>query len=175
MFKKILVALDNSDLRPVVLEQAIALAKATEARLMMVHVLSAYEEGSPGVPIRSYQAYYPILDDATWKVYQQRWEEFADRGMQQLKRDAEVARQAGVTAEFSQLTGEPGPVLCGLAKTWETDLIMVGSHGRRGLSELLLGSVSNYVMHRAECSVLVVHNHLTSKEKDDSSLAATEA
>ncbi|MGF1516635.1 MAG: universal stress protein, partial [Nodosilinea sp.] len=50
----------------------------------------------------------------------------------------------------------PGRVICTLAKTWAADLIVVGSHRRKGLSELFLGSVSNYVMHHAPCSVLVV-------------------
>lgn len=173
MFKKIIVALDNSDLRPVVLHQAIALAQATHAKLMLVHVLSAYEEGSPGVPIRSYQAYYPVLDDATWQVYQQRWEQFSAQGIDHLNRDLDLAQSSGVETEFSQLTGEPAPVLCDLANTWDADLIVVGSHGRRGLSELLMGSVSNYVTHRAPCSVLVVHNELRHQDVTEPDLATT--
>ena len=65
MFKKILVALDNSTHRPAVFKKALDLASATGAELMLCHVLSAYEEGSPGIPIRSYQAYYPVLEDTT--------------------------------------------------------------------------------------------------------------
>ncbi|MGP1384853.1 MAG: universal stress protein [Thainema sp.] len=44
-----------------------------------------------------------------------------------------------------------------LAKNWGADLIMMGSHGRKGLNEMLLGSASNYVVHHATCSVMVVH------------------
>jgi nucleotide-binding universal stress UspA family protein len=157
MFKKILVALDSSPQRDQVLEKALAMAQRSDAEMMLVHVLSAYEEGSPGIPIRSYHAYYPVLDDTTWKVYQQRWEAFEARGLEQLHKDIETAQAAGVRAEFSQSAGDPPQVICNIAKSWGADLIVVGSHGRRGLGELLLGSVSNYVMHHAPCSVLVVH------------------
>ncbi|NJL45452.1 MAG: universal stress protein [Leptolyngbyaceae cyanobacterium SM2_3_12] len=159
MFKKILVALDSSDQRQGLLAQAVTLAQATQAQLMLTHVLSAYEKDSPGIPTRSYQAYYPVLDDATWKAYQLRWQEFEAKRLAQLQAEIEVAQKAGVQAEFSLLSGEPAAVICNVAKSWEADLILVGSRGRKGLSELLLGSVSNHVMHHAPCSVLVVHGN----------------
>lgn len=159
MFKKILVALDNSAHRQEVFQKALDLAEATRANLMLVHVLSAYEEGSPGIPIRSYQAYYPVLEDSTWRLYQKRWEEFEAQGIAQLRQELDRARAVGVNAEFTQATGEPAATICNVASSWGADLIMVGSHGRKGLSELLLGSVSNYVMHHADCSVLVVHHN----------------
>jgi nucleotide-binding universal stress UspA family protein len=157
MFKKILVALDNSPQREPVFHQALALAQSSHAQLMLLHVLSAYEEGSPGIPIRSYHAYYPVLDDTTWKVYQQRWETFEANGLERLQGDIDTAQATGVQAEFSQSAGDPPQAICTLAKSWGADLIVVGSHGRKGLGELLLGSVSNYVMHHAPCSVLVIH------------------
>ena len=158
MFKKILVALDTSSLRQTVFEKALALAQGMNAQLMLLHVLSAYEEGSPGIPLRSYHAYYPVLDDTTWQVYQQRWQAFEEQGLERLRQEAAEARQANVVVEFTQAAGEPAQVICDMGRGWGADLIVVGSHGRSGLSELLLGSVSNYVMHHAPCSVLVVHN-----------------
>jgi nucleotide-binding universal stress UspA family protein len=157
MFKKILVALDDSPLRPTVLSKALGMAAAMESEVMLLHVLSAYGSGSPGIPLRSYHAYYPILDDTSWQLYQERWQQFESAGIERLRRDLETATAAGVKAEFTQTGGEPALVICDLARTWEADLILVGSHGRSGLSELLMGSVSNHVMHHAPCSVLVVH------------------
>jgi len=52
--------------------------------------------------------------------------------------------------------GEPGREICALAQEWSADLILLGRRGMQGLGELLLGSVSNFVMHRANCAVLVV-------------------
>ncbi|MBE9159622.1 universal stress protein [Nodosilinea sp. LEGE 06152] len=175
MFKKILVALDNSTHRQAVFEKALDLASATGADLMLCHVLSAYEEGSPGIPIRSYQAYYPVLEDSTWRLYQKRWEEFEAQGIAQLRQELETARTAGVSAEFTQVAGEPAATICSVANSWQADLIMVGSHGRRGISELLLGSVSNYVMHHAECSVLVVHGTLSTAATSASTASSAKA
>jgi nucleotide-binding universal stress UspA family protein len=158
MFKTILVALDSSSLRQTVFQQALDLARATGAKLMLLHVLSAYEEGSPGIPIRSYQAYYPVLDDAVWKDYQKRWETFEANRLAMLQREVELAKDVGVEAEFSQAAGDPATTICAVAKSWGAELIVVGSHRRRGLGELLLGSVSNHVMHHAVCSVMVVHS-----------------
>ncbi len=158
MFKKILVALDNSAHRQEVLARALSLAETTQAQLMLMHVLSAYEEGSPGIPIHSYQAYYPVLEDSTWQLYQKRWQEFEAQGIARLREELDRATSRGIEAEFSQGSGEPAPMICDVANSWGADLIIVGSHGRRGLSEILLGSVSNYVMHHANCSVMVVHH-----------------
>lgn len=171
MFEKILVALDNSIHRQEVFQKALDLASATGANLMLCHVLSAYEDGSPGIPIRSYHAYYPVLEDSTWRLYQERWQDYEAQGIEQLRRELDMASAVGITAEFSQVGGEPAATICGVANSWQADLIIVGSHGRRGLSELLLGSVSNYVMHHAHCSVMVVHR----TQQTSSTLAAAAA
>lgn len=62
--------------------------------------------------------------------------------------------------EEIELLAELGIALLLFVKTWDADLIVVGSHGRKGLSEMLLGSVSNYVVHHAPCSVIIVHGQI---------------
>jgi nucleotide-binding universal stress UspA family protein len=158
MYRKILVALDQSPFRTLLLDKAIAMAKAMKAELMLVHVLSAYEDGSPGLPVRAYHTYYPIVDSIAWETYQKRWEEYEQAGLDELRKFAEEAGIQGLSAEFTQTAGDPGRVICEIADSWGADLIMVGNRGRSGLSEFLLGSVSNYVMHHAPCSVLVEHS-----------------
>jgi nucleotide-binding universal stress UspA family protein len=57
------------------------------------------------------------------------------------------------------MVGDPGKAICTLAQDWSADLIVIGRRGMHGLGELLLGSVSSYVMHRSPCAVLVVQGY----------------
>jgi nucleotide-binding universal stress UspA family protein len=54
------------------------------------------------------------------------------------------------------LSGEPKEIILDEAERWGADLIVVGSHGRRGLKRLWLGSVSQAVVSQAKCSVEIV-------------------
>jgi nucleotide-binding universal stress UspA family protein len=62
-----------------------------------------------------------------------------------------------VTAEL--IRGQPRHEIMDDAEAWEADLIVVGSHGYRGLTKLWLGSVSQAVASHAKCSVEIVRNH----------------
>jgi universal stress protein A len=55
--------------------------------------------------------------------------------------------------------GPPGQVICWLAQDRGCDLIVMGTHGRTGLTHLLLGSVAEYVVRHARCPVLTVRSH----------------
>lgn len=65
----------------------------------------------------------------------------------------------GVTLAFRSVESSPGSGILARAKEYQPDLIAVGSHGRHGLSRLLLGSVSEKIVRRAHCPVLVAHAH----------------
>lgn len=173
MYRKILVALDHSSLKTHLLGKAIAMAKLMKADLMIVHALSAYEEGSPGLPVRAYHSYYPITDSIAWDTYQKRWESYEREGIDELRKFAAEATTQGIKTEFTQTAGDPGRVICDIANSWQADLIVVGNRGRSGLSEFFLGSVSNYVMHHAPCSVLVVHGADVQEDAAAESTAAT--
>jgi nucleotide-binding universal stress UspA family protein len=67
-----------------------------------------------------------------------------------------VLATAGLKAAGSVPSGNAKEVLLEEAKSWGADLIVVGSHGRRGLKRFLLGSVSEAVAMNAHCSVVVV-------------------
>ncbi|MDZ8055116.1 MAG: universal stress protein [Aulosira sp. ZfuVER01] len=157
MFTKILVALDRSPMGKQVFEQALALAKATGASLMLLHVLSAEEEGSPYAPLLSNFDYYPGVGSQSFEFYQRQWDNFKNQGIQLLQSFCAQANTAEVNTEFTQQLGSPGRLICQLATTWGADLIIMGRRGRSGLTEIFLGSVSNYVLHHAPCSVHVIH------------------
>ncbi len=163
MFKKILVALERSEIGQQVFEEALGLAKLTQASLMLVHVLSPEEEGSPYVPMMSNFDYYPGLTSQSFELYQKQWDAFKNQGIQMLQSFCAQANKAGVTTEFTQNVGNPGRIICDLSRSYGADLIVMGRRGRSGLMELFLGSVSNYVLHHAPCSVHVVHLPITSK------------
>ncbi|MEM9903622.1 MAG: universal stress protein [Cyanobacteria bacterium P01_D01_bin.44] len=176
MFSKILVALDQGDTCVGLFKKALALGKATGADLMLLSVLMPADDSSLKMPPYSGLGYYSMgFDDSIWDVYQERYREQESKGLNRLRGFTQQATEADIRTEFTQVAGSPGRAICHFAKTWEADLVMVGSHGRTGLSEALLGSVSNYVMHHAPCSVLVVHEPTTAKEViENTDLAAVE-
>ncbi|MGB7251016.1 MAG: universal stress protein [Phormidesmis sp.] len=161
MLQKILVALDLLDSNEAVFESALSLAIATQGELMLLHALSGDRDGGPALPVSPSWDYYAVLSDRTWSQYQKEWQDYEKRGLNILHRYCQQAADVGITAELTQTIHSPGPLICKLASTWNADVIVVGSHRRRGLSELLIGSVSNYVMHHAPCSVFVVHLNKT--------------
>jgi nucleotide-binding universal stress UspA family protein len=66
------------------------------------------------------------------------------------------ARTAGASAEFLIWTGDPGHAIVAAAEAEHADLLVVGTRGRRGAGRMLLGSVSDHLVHHAGCPVLVV-------------------
>jgi nucleotide-binding universal stress UspA family protein len=72
------------------------------------------------------------------------------------------ATAAGVSAQFTLNYGDPGKMICALAKSYDADLIIVGRRGLNGLSELVMGSVSNYIFHHAPCDVLTIQGKVQS-------------
>lgn len=161
MLKKIMVGLDKSQLSLQALEDAIALAKAYGAELRLVHILTDYEPGAPQRVIHLDHYYYPTMSQAVIEEYQREWNQFVSNFQAWLDGQVERAMRSGVAASSEMLLGDPARELCAAAKRWEADLVWVGSHGRSGLTEMFLGSVSNYVMHHAPCSVLISNNRKT--------------
>ena len=158
MFNKILVALDHGDTCRHLFDQALALAQSTQASLMLLSVLTPEGDGSLAIPSMVGTGYYPMsLDETLWETYTERYRKYEMAGFQRLRSFHDKATAVGVQTEFTQVAGNPGQVICEQAKNWNADLIMVGSHGLKGFSELVMGSVSSYVMHRATCSVVIVH------------------
>ncbi len=157
MIRKIVVGLDNSDLSLQALQKAIAFAKGYGAELKLVHVLMENEPGAP--QFSSYfHGYNNISITSTLvEAYQADWNQFVERSQTWLDQKVAETKQVGVEVTGALLAGKPGVKLCDIATTWDADLIIVGNRGFSGVSELLMGSVSNHVMHHAPCSVLIVH------------------
>ena len=158
MFQKILVPLDMSPLSEWVFEQAIELASSSQAHLMLLHVLSTDEENTPDFGTLVGMSYYPTVDGEFFANYQKQWQTFSQNSLETLQSRCQRATDAGIQTEYTQTFGKPGQTICALAKTWSADLIVMGRRGYSAFGEMILGSVSHYVVHHGSCSVLIVQS-----------------
>ena len=164
-FHKILVAIDHSEQSPLVFNQALDLAKKEGAQLMVFHVINIQGQGEVAPILGTGVG----LDLAAGKTLQKMQHESFQAEIQGVKKEFQTYRQKaeaqGVEAEFRYDVGSAESLICQIAFEWQADLIVLGRRGRRGLKEILLGSVSSYVTHHAACSVLVVQG-IHSTESD---------
>ncbi len=165
MINKILVAVDRFSDNQTAYDSAIDIAKSTGASIMLLHVIKESESSYPILPT---YAYYPIMDNRDYQVYQEKLKQYKQLGIDFLMNLTQKATDAGVNTEYTQLMGNPGRRICELASTWGADLILVGSRGLNGLQEMFLGSVSNYVTHHSPCSVLIARTHSGSSNSESS-------
>ncbi|MBF2064844.1 MAG: universal stress protein [Calothrix sp. C42_A2020_038] len=166
MFGKIIVAIDNSEISDLVFDKAVSLAKAAAAHLMLLNVISPSDEEYP-YPIYIYpNTVVPSLHEETLKEYMGQWEELKQERINFLSKRCQQAIDLGINTEYTQSFGSPGRIICEIASNWNADLIIVGRRGRTGLSELFLGSVSNYVLHHAPCSVLTIQQPIKANTEE---------
>jgi nucleotide-binding universal stress UspA family protein len=159
VFKRILAAIDHSPLSQSVFEQALDLAKSNQANLMLFHCLTI--DTIAGAPQFSAElGLSPHFLTQTYQAQQVYVEQQSREIKALLQRYCETATQQGVTAEFDYQITDPGQGLCQIAQSWRADLVVLGRRGRKGFTEVLLGSVSNYVLHHAPCAVLVIQTEL---------------
>lgn len=154
-FKKVLAAIDHSPLSQAVFEQALELAKDNQAQLLLFHCLTA-DLVSASPPFAGELGISPQLVSQAYQTQYIRFEEQLRQIQLLLRQYCNLAIQQGVAVECDYRTIEPGQGLCQTAQRWQADLIVMGRRGRRGITEVLLGSVSNYVLHHAPCAVLVI-------------------
>jgi nucleotide-binding universal stress UspA family protein len=142
---KVLVATDGSELAVRAAQRAFELlGTPTEVTVLAVltHVPGDDAGGFEG-PTES-----PAEEDLEWKT------ETTD-AKEAIERTAQAIPVALVERRLE--TGDAGPMIVWVAEHIGADVIVVGSHGHRGrLKRMVLGSVSEHVMHHAPCAVLVV-------------------
>ena len=168
MFSKILVAIDDSVSSQSVFEHALAFAKLHQSKLMVLHVLVTADDLYPGDP-------YIGITQIAMQAYWERWQDQQQAGIRRLKALETEAIAAGVEMEFTQSIGDPGRMICELAETWQSDLIVVGRRGVSGVREFFGGSVSNYVLHHADCHVLTLQDKVTTKRNPEAELLSSGA
>ena len=160
MYHKILVAVDKSEMSQYVFEHGVFLAKAADAELMLLHVLSPLEDPYISPVFTQPDTLYPSVPTTPMDTYIQEWEELKRQRLDWLRSLSDTAINAGVKTGFTQNLGDAGKIICEVARNGLADLIVVGRRGSTGISEFLLGSVSNYVLHHAPCSILTVQGRI---------------
>ncbi|WP_373079407.1 universal stress protein [Zhongshania sp.] len=137
-YGRILAAIDLSEEANGVLERAAGMAKHHGAELHLLHVVEPLSLAYGGdIPMDFSEVQLQLEKQA---------EDALDKFAKQLNLPKERCHL---------LSGRPDSQIHELAKTLEVDLVIVGSHGRKGLA-LLLGSTANGVLHGANCDVLAV-------------------
>jgi nucleotide-binding universal stress UspA family protein len=138
---KILLAIDDSKFSEAAAKSLVGQFRPQDTEVRVLHVvepiaISEPPEMSPG--------YYPELED---QLPQAR--ELVDRA-------AKTLASSGFRVTTSVATGDARSVILDDAGEWHADLIVLGSHGRRGLERFFLGSVSEAIARHARCSVQIV-------------------
>ncbi|HKK13749.1 MAG TPA: universal stress protein [Gammaproteobacteria bacterium] len=144
MYERILVCVDASTVSDRALKEAAKLARGCGARLRLIHVTDEVNLG-----LETEQA----AEEFTRKQL--------DSGTQVMEHARQVAREAGVEpetrlAELTAVGKRPAHMILEEASQWPADLVVMGTHGRRGLSHLLLGSVAENVLRHATVPLLLV-------------------
>lgn len=147
MYKHILIATDGSDVGQKGLDHGLSLAKALGARITVVTVTEPFPIATGGdfgyVPSAS------VITD--YRAGQK------DTANAILARAKQAAEQAGVPVETVHVADTPpAEAIIDTAKSRNCDLITMGSHGRRGLGRLVLGSKTSEVVTHGHVPVLVV-------------------
>ncbi len=153
MFDKILIAIGSSAESQLVLGSGLTLAEKLGARVLLLHVLSPLTSTSFSPLVGGM---FPIVNDLAIEQYTKEWKESERQGIEQLQTYAKQAKERGIDVEISQNLGDAGRMICEVAKSWSADAIVMGRNQKSVLSEIWLGSTSNYVLHHAPCSTLVI-------------------
>ncbi len=147
MYKNILVATDGSKLSAKAVAHAIGLAQALRAKLI------AFYASPSGYPMPAYGAavaFEPTLP----KEYSELRKKEADRVLGAVARKAKTSRVAFTAVQA--IASEPWEAILAAAKKHKCDVIVMASHGRRGVSALLLGSETQKVLTHSKLPVIVL-------------------
>jgi nucleotide-binding universal stress UspA family protein len=156
VLQKILIATGDSPESAEIFKSGLTLAEKYGAQISILHVLNLFQSGFDTVSNPFMGGSYLMMNDLAIQQYQQELKDCEQKGMDQLESYAREARARNIQVEIFQNLGDAGRTICETAKKYAADVIVMGRNQKSMLSEILLGSTSNYVLHHAPCSVLVV-------------------
>jgi universal stress protein A len=142
---KILLATDGSKFSQAAADTVIAGFRTSESEVLVLQVV---EPLSFSVPPQMARGYAPEMVE--------RLQEKLKEARESVARTAELVRKAGFKTDSRVVENEIRTGILETADGWHADMIVLGSHGEKGLKKFLLGSVAEFVARHAHCSVLVV-------------------
>lgn len=153
MYKKILVPIDGSPASNLGLNEAIKLAKDQGAKLRLFHLVDEYVAvSSPDSVVLSNAG--DLLDA------------LRQSGKKIIKNAEALARRKGITPESvmrESFGGRAADFIVEQANRWGADLIVLGTHGRRGVKRLVMGSDAEQVIRTTRVPVLMVRSKTTTR------------
>ncbi len=146
MYKRILVATDDSRLSRKAVKAAIGLAGSLDASLVAIHVVPRY-------PLSYFEGAVALRPEETARIEKQ----WMDKGRALVDKVAAEGVKAGVDARgVIAQSDSPSDALIAAVRKHKCDLIVMASHGRSGLQRVLLGSETQHVLARSDVPVLVL-------------------
>lgn len=149
--KKVLIALDYNPSAQKVAETGYYLAKAMNAQSVLLHVIS-------GATYYSYLKYSPVMGfegfnnlDTTQTEAVEELKNVAQEYLDKSKRHL-----GDTTIQTVVKNGDFGETILETATQIKADIIVMGTHSRRGLEKILMGSVAEYVLHHTSIPVLII-------------------
>ena len=136
MYRNIILAYDGSKYSNKALQEAISIAKSSSGSLLILSVVDITDEFESEAP--------GLTDKMTEKL------------LKMAQKALGKAVAAKIKARVEIHVGDAYEMIVDIAKKKKADIIVMGSHGRTGLTRLLMGSVTSRVIGHAPCSVLVV-------------------
>jgi nucleotide-binding universal stress UspA family protein len=142
---KILLAIDGSKYSEVAAQKLISAFRVQSAEVLVLQVVEPLVFSAPPHMAHGYAPEMPA-----------RLQDQLKQARESALRTAETVRKAGFKADSRVVENEVRTGILDVAAEWHADLIVLGSHGEKGLRKFLLGSVAEFVARHAHCSVLVV-------------------
>ena len=137
---KILIGVDDSKSSGDVVKAVVTQFRTENTEVRVLHVLQPIAPAPPQMA----PGYAPELEDQK------------EPARELVERIAKELRSAGFTADTAVEVGDIRKGIIDSAAEWGADLIVVGSHGQRGIRSFLLGSVAEFVARHAKCTVEIV-------------------
>jgi nucleotide-binding universal stress UspA family protein len=144
MYKHVLVPVDGSETARRGLNEAIELAKSLNADIRLIHVVNKLPW---------------VSSELSQSAVQELIDQLRSSGESILHESITVVRAAGVAVDsrlIEALGAEAGECIVEEAASWPADLIVCGTHGRRGVRRILMGSDAEYILRRSPVPVLLV-------------------